>query len=259
MPAKTPDPLDTLIPLLILFNMTTVARQLSELLAAAEQTRPSYTEFLHRLLEAEENARWERKTRRLVRRAHLGPAFDLDRFDWAIRPDLSPQVVKELLTCRFIDERRNLILVGRPSTGKTTIADTIGHAACQRGHSVYAVTMQEMLEELHAARADASYRKVYRRVTRPDLLVIDDAGFAEVDRTGANELFRVVCERHRKRSTIVITNLPFKKWGEFLPSAAQAVAIADRLVDQATILRFSGKPCRNPRDIHGAPLEDEDQ
>ena len=55
----------------------------------------------------------------------------------------------------------------------------------------------------------------------------------------------------------MISNLPFKQWGEFLPSPAQAVAIIDRLIDQATILRFSGKPFRLPRDIHGAPLEGE--
>ena len=71
------------------------------------------------------------------------------------------------------------------------------------------------------------------------------------------ENFRVVCARYRQRSTLVVSNLPFKQWAEFLPSPAQAVAIADRLVDDATILRFSGKPYRQPRDVHGAPLEDE--
>jgi hypothetical protein len=56
---------------------------------------------------------------------------------------------------------------------------------------------------------------------------------------------------------VVVTNLPFRQWGEFLPSSAQAVAIIDRLIDQATILRFSGKPFRQPRDVHGAPLDGE--
>jgi DNA replication protein DnaC len=86
---------------------------------------------------------------------------------------------------------------------------------------------------------------------------LDDAGFTELGREAANELFRIVSARTHTRSTIVVTNLPFKQWGEFLPSPAQAVAIADRLVDNATILRFTGTPYRQPRDIHGAPLEDE--
>jgi DNA replication protein DnaC len=86
---------------------------------------------------------------------------------------------------------------------------------------------------------------------------LDDAGFTELGREAANALFRVVGARSGVRSTLVVTNLPFKQWGEFLPSPAQAVAIADRLIDNATILRFTGKPYRQPREIHGAPLEDE--
>ncbi|WP_294129640.1 IS21-like element helper ATPase IstB [Sphingomonas sp.] len=249
------DPLDTLKSLLERLNLTTASRRLSELLAEAENKHPAYSEFLRRILDAEEGSRWERKIQRRTRWSKLGPAVSLDAFDWAIRPQLSPQVIKELLTCRFIDEHRNIILVGRPSTGKTTVARAIGHAACARALSVYYAPTADVLASLHAARADGTYRKVFRRVAESDLLLLDDAGFADLEREAANELFRVVCARYRQRSTIVVTNLPFKHWGEFLPSPAQAVAIADRLIDDATILRFSGKPCRQPRDVHGAPLD----
>ena len=255
--ADAPDPVAPVRTLLEQLNLTTAARRLGDLLAQAETAQPAYSEFLRQILEAEDAARWERKLQRRRRWSKLGPPVTLDGFDWATRPQLSPQVVKELLTCRFVEEHRNVILVGRPSTGKTTVAKAIGHAACARALSVYYAPMAEVLQTLHAARADGTYRKVFRRVTTPALLILDDAGFSELGREAANELFRVVSARTRERSTIVVTNLPFKQWGEFLPSPAQAVAIADRLVDDATILRFSGKPYRQPRDVHGAPLDDE--
>jgi DNA replication protein DnaC len=251
------DPLEKLRLLLEELNLTTVAGRLAELLAEAEKSHPAYSEFLLGLIDAEAAARFERKIQRRVRWSKLGAFVSLDGFDWAARPKLSPQVIKELLTCRFVEERRNLILVGRPSTGKTSVAKSIGHAACRRAFSVYYATMADMLEALHASRADGTYAKAFRRVTRPDLLILDDAGFAELKRDSANELFRIASARHRQRSTVVVTNLPFRQWGEFLPSPAQAVAIVDRLIDQATILRFSGKSFRTPRDIHGEPLDGE--
>ncbi len=257
--ATTPesDPLEKLRLLLLQLNLTTIARELPALLARAECSPPSFSEFLRQTLDLEQAARRERKIQRRLRWSRIGATIPLSDFDFAVRPQLSPAVVKELSTCRFIEERRNVILVGRPSTGKTSIAKILGRAACERGLSVYYTPMAEMLAALHAARADGTYRKVFRRVALSSLLVIDDAGFGELDPQNANELFKVVRERHRQRSTILVSNLPFKQWAELLPSPGLAVAIVDRLLDDATVLRFSGKSFRQPRDIHGEALEGE--
>jgi len=251
------NPLERLRGLLVELNLTTLARDLASVLATAEAGAPGYSEFLRHALEVEHAARTDRKIQRRLRWSRLGPAASLDDLDFSARPQLSPQALKELATCRFVEERRNLILVGRPSTGKTTVARAIGHGACQRQMSVYYTSLSDMLGALRASQADGTYRKAFRRVAQPDLLILDDCGFGEVSREQANDLFRLVCARYRERSTIVVTNLPFRQWGEFLPSPALAVAIADRLIDNATILRFSGKPFRQPREVLGAPLEGE--
>jgi len=257
IPKTEPDALEQVQKLLVQMSLTSLARGLSGLLDRAEQQSPGYTQFLLEALGIEEAARIERKIARRVRWSRLGPYATLDDFDFTARPDLSPHSVREFLTCRFVAEKRNLILVGRPSTGKSTVARAIGHAACRKLYHVLYLPMSEMLETLLASRADHTYRRAFRRVTKPDLLILEDAGFANLEREHANDLFRVVNARHRTASTIVVSNLPFKKWGELLPSEPQAVAIVDRLVDDATILRFSGKPFRTPREVHGAPIDGE--
>lgn len=256
-PEKPQDEREALRTLLVELNLTTAAQELPSVLGAAEISSPSYSSFLRQILGVEKAARTERRIQRRLRWSKLGPPVSLDNFDFSIRPQLSPQVVKELLTCRFVEERRNVILVGRPSLGKTTIAQAIGHEACKQGLSVYSIPLAAMIDALHQARADGTYPKAFRRVTQADLLILEDSGLELLDHAATNELYRVVSYRHLLNSTLVVTNLPFRRWGEFLPSATQAVAIADRLIDRATILRFSGKSGRNPRDIHGAPLDDE--
>ena len=143
--AEPQDPLAEVRALLERLNLTTAARCLQDLLAQAEGTHPAYSEFLRQLLEVEQSSRWERKLQRRRRWSKLGPPLALEGFDWAARPQLSPQVVKELLTCRFIDEHRNVILVGRPSTGKTTVAKALGHAACSHALSVYYAPTADVL------------------------------------------------------------------------------------------------------------------
>lgn len=251
------DSLEGLRDLLVELDLTTLARELANVLRQAEETKPAFSEFLRQAIEREHAARQERKVNRRVRWSRMGVTLSLDQFDFSVRPNLSPSVVRELATCRFIEEKRNVILVGRSSTGKTTIAKILGRAACERGLSVFYITMADVLASLHASKADGTYRKVLRRVTTTHLLIIDDAGFATLDRENTSELFQVVCQRYRQRSTILVSNLPFKRWGEFLASPEQAVAIADRLIDGATVLRFGGPSFRKPRDIQGAPLEDE--
>lgn len=254
---KPADPNDALADLLVELNLTTLARNFAAVLSSSEKSAPAYSDFLRHALGVERAARADRRIQRRLRRSRLGAFIDLKDFDFSARPQLSAQVVRELLGCQFVREKRNLLLVGRPSTGKTTVARAIGHAAVRLGFSVFNVPMFEMLAALHASKADGTYRRVFRRLAQPDLLIVDDAGFARLDPDNANELFRIVCARHRSLSTLLVSNLPFKQWEEFLPSPAQAVAIADRLVDNATILRFSGKPFRLPKEIHGAPLDGE--
>lgn len=249
------DPVEELIQLAIELNLTALASGLLESLARAERQGMSFTDFGLKLLRAEVLARKNRRLERSLKHAYLGTVEGLEGFNFALRPQLEPRVVKELFHCRFVEDKRNILCLGRPGLGKTRIAKAIAHAACVAGYSTLYVVTAEMLEQLHASHADATFKRTLRKYIKPQLLVLDSFGYEPFDSPATTYLFRLVCARHRQGSIIITANTSFSQWKKLFPSEAQTVAIADRLIDQATVLRFTGKTCRTPREVTGAPLD----
>jgi DNA replication protein DnaC len=250
-------PLQELRQLATNLNLTALAESLPRILEAAEKGASAYTDFAMAMLKTEVATRLERRTERGLKRARIGTVEDLDSFDFAARPKLEARIIKELCTCRFIEERRNVLCLGRSGLGKTRIAKTIARAACLAGHSVLLVNTAAMLEDIQGAIAEGTYQRVMRRYTKPRLLLCDEFGNEPFDTKASKFLFRLVSERHRQGSILLTSNTGFTHWKTLFPSEPAAVATVDRLVDQATILRFTGKSWRAPLDIHGEALEDE--
>jgi DNA replication protein DnaC len=146
------DPLQELIQLAGDLDLTALAQVLPEILSRAEKEALSFTEFASALLRTEVTARRDRSLARGLRRSRLGTVEGLDGFDFAKRPQLEPRVVRELLNCRFVEERRNVLCLGKPGLGKTRVAKAIAHAACSAGYSTLCVLTAEMLEDLHASQ-----------------------------------------------------------------------------------------------------------
>ncbi len=251
------NPTEELIQLAIDLDLTTLAQSLPTLLEGAEKDSPSFTDFGLKMFRAEVIARRTRRLERSLKRSRLGVVEGLEGFDFTARPKLDPRVVKELLGCRFVTEHRNVLCLGRAGLGKTRVAKAIAHAACLADYSVLCVLAADMIEELHASHADGTFKRAFRRYVKPAVLLVDEFGYEPFTTEATNYLFRLVSARHRQGSIVLTANTGFSKWRSLFPSEATAVATVDRLVDSATILRFTGKSFRQPREIVGAPLEDD--
>jgi DNA replication protein DnaC len=248
-----PDPAVKLAELANRLSLTAIRDQIPQLLAQAEADSLSYSDFALSVLQLEVDTRENRRLTRNLKRSDLPAVIEgLDTFDFSVRPKLEAPLVRELENCRFAEENgRNIICVGRPGLGKTRILDAIARAACDKGYSVRKTLAADLLEELHASLVDGTYNRTFRKYEKYDILYLDEFGYDPFDSNATKHLFRLVSARHRKRSILLAANTGFNNWKSFFPSEAQAVATVDRLIDQATILRFTGKSFRKPKNILG--------
>jgi len=200
--------------------------------------------WVPRLLDIEEEERKRRSLERRVRNARLGrfkPAAD---FDWSWPKDVDKDLVDELFTFAFLEEAANVVFIGPNGTGKTTLAQNLAHEAVLRGHTARFATASEMLNDLAAQESASALARRFRTYCHPALLVIDEVGYLSYDTRHADLLFEIVSRRAQQRSTIVTTNKPFSEWNQVFPSASCIVALIDRLVHRAEIVRLDGDSYR---------------
>ena len=223
---------------------------LDELLSKAEKESLSHLHFLDLLLGTQADARRERVARR-IREAHFADSKTLEGFNWQFNPKAFDRVqIEELATGDFIRRCNNLIMVGWSGIGKSHIIQALGQKVCVQGYRVLYRTSAELLSDLTASLADKTLPARLRYYTRPDLLIIDEFGFDRIERTecaqAAHLLYKIIASRNQKRSTALVTNVDFDKWGEYLVDGPLAMAFLDRLVERAIILKIKGKTYRTP-------------
>jgi len=144
----------------------------------------------------------------------------------------------------FIQNKKDIILIGNPGAGKTFIARCIAYAATQAGIKTLFTTAMDMINQLVAAKTDHTLLKKLQYYQSQDILVCDEIGYLPLGRQGSNLFFQVISARHEKKSTIITTNLPFAKWGDIFDGTTVATAIADRLVYNSDILIMEGDSYR---------------
>jgi DNA replication protein DnaC len=220
-----------------------------ELLVRADKESLSPLHFLDLLLGAQADARQERSVARRIREARFAESKTLEGFDWQFNPKAFDRVqIEELGSGDFIRRRSNLILVGWSGVGKSHIIQALGQKACVLGYRVVYRTTAELLADLTASLADKTLPARLRYYARPELLILDEFGFDRIERTecpqAAHLLYKIIASRHQKRSTALVTNVDFDKWGDYMPDGPLAMAFLDRLVEGAVILKIKGKSYR---------------
>jgi len=217
-------------------------------LAIAEESRPSYTQLLRRLLRQEYQAQQERFLEYRIGRAKLPERWSLKTFPWAEQPAIDRRLIEQLAELDFIARGANLVFVGPTGVGKTGLASAILLEALYHGHRGLFVKAQDLFAEMYTTLADRSSRKLLDRLVRLDLLLIDEMGYLNLRPEQSNIFFKLMEERYAAgKSTLITTNLDYDEWYGFLGHKEMVGALLDRLRHRCTTIRVDGPSLRTPR------------
>ncbi|MEU1390713.1 MULTISPECIES: IS21-like element helper ATPase IstB [unclassified Nonomuraea] len=214
-----------------------------ELLITARTQRWNPEEFLRTLLEAELSARDESNVRTRMKAASFPVIKTIEEFD--IGASSIPRATFDYLAgLEWIRAQENYCAVGPAGTGKSHSLVAFGVAAVHAGYKVRYFTAAELVETLYRGLADNSVGRVIENLLRNDLLIIDEVGFAPLDDTGAQLLFRFVAAAYERRALGIGSHWPFDQWGRFLPEHTTAVSLLDRLLHHSVVVVTEGESFR---------------
>lgn len=219
-----------------ILRLPTVRDRHGEVAGIAQRQQASYKGFLTELLSLECDDREARRRARLVREAGFPRPKRLEDFDFKANPDVPAALIATLARCGWVAAGQPLCLIGDSGTGKSHLLIGLGTAAAEHGYRVRYVTAAALVNELAEAADDRMLGKVIARYGRIDLLCLDELGYIELDRRGAELLFQVFTEREEKNSIAVASNAAFSEWAQAFTDPRLCAAIVDRITYDAHII-----------------------
>lgn len=183
----------------------------------------------------------------LVQRAEEVPAVtevtveevDLSSFDLKRLPAKVARQVRSLLDGSFVDRRENLLLFGKTGTGKTHLLSAIAQELVRQGRKVISSPCALLVQELLVAKRDLKLSRVLKRLSKCEVLLIDDIGYVQQSREEMEVLFTLLAERYERGTVMLTSNLPFSKWETIFKDPMTTAAAIDRLVHHSVILELN--------------------
>jgi DNA replication protein DnaC len=238
------DNLSALRPKLSRLKLSGILETLDIRLSEAMEGKWDYTQFLLTLLCDEVERRDAKQLEIRLARSGMDPSKTLETFDFSFNPHIHQPTIRELAAGLFVRKRTNVFLVGPSGVGKSHLAQSFGLKACLQGIDVLYRNTNDVMDWLHAGRADGSYKRRLKQLSTVGMLILDDFGLLGLSELAQNDLYQIISARYERLPIIITSNRDFSEWPMVFDNPLMGSAAMDRLVHRAVKLVIEGKSYR---------------
>jgi len=237
---------EKIIQLLIELRLKGMNEIIEHELSDAEKKGTAVEETIYRLLVEERSYRQQRSMIYRLEQAKIPFEWTLKTFPFRKQPGVNKSQIMALAGLSFIERTQNIVLIGKPGTGKTGLAIGILRQALINGYRGRFYNAQDLLDELYASLADRSTAKLIKKLCNYPILVIDELGYLTLKSEQINAFFKLMGERYSRSSTIITTNLPYPEWYDLFQRKELVDALLDRLKHRCVTISIDGPSLRVP-------------
>ncbi|AWW29150.1 ATP-binding protein [Echinicola strongylocentroti] len=236
-----PNPIETQLIKLRLHGMRQTWATLQE---TRKNQSLSLTEGLELMLQAEEQERDNRRFKRLESNAGFRYRASLEELSLDRTRGLDDMLLTTLATGEYMEHGDAVLITGATGCGKSYLASALGHQACVHGKKVAYFNTQKLMLKIKMVRLDGTVLKFFDKMARTDLLILDDFGLTHLDKQQQMDFMELIEDRHGKKSTVIVSQLPVSSWYDVIGEPTIADAILDRLVHASYRIVLKGESLR---------------
>lgn len=232
--------------MLIYLRLNGLLTNWDRLLQTARTEEFSQTQFLKTILEEEVSLKRENSRNLRLKKAKIPERLVMETFPFDRQTPLNKGRIMEIYdSLDYMTRQQNIIWIGTTGTGKTGLATAFLIHAINQGYSGRFILFPDLIEQLYRAIADGSEGKMIKKLASYDCLLIDELGYVEVEPVQVGLFFTLMHKRHKKKSTLITSNLAFSKWISFLKNDQLTAALIDRLTENSHVVNM--KDCKSLR------------
>ncbi|MFQ5835840.1 MAG: ATP-binding protein [bacterium] len=229
-------------------RLTGLLANWNHFLAMAQEKDFSHSRFLTYIIEEEYKLKKENARKRRLKRAQIPEELVMETFPFQSQPNLNKKKILAIYdSFDYMIKKQNIIWIGPTGTGKSGLATAFLIKAINHGYSARFIPFPELIEALFRSRADLSEHRLIKQFASYDCLCIDELGYVEVEPVQVGLFFTLMQKRHKRKTTLITSNLGFQQWVSFLKNDQLTAALVDRLTENSHVINMKNCVSLRPR------------